>query len=85
MWLAVAVLACALGVVHTRQESRRLFSELQNLRAERDALDVEWGQLLLEEGAWSQHRRVETAARTRLDMSLPQAERIVVLRLEGKP
>ncbi len=84
-WLMVAVFASALGVVHMRQESRSLFTGLESARADRDALDVEWGQLLLEEGAWSQHRRVETAARARLDMQPPEAERIVVVRVgEGR-
>ena len=44
---------------------------MQALQAQRDALNVEWGQLLLEEGAWSQHRRVELLARTRIGMSVP--------------
>lgn len=86
LWLAVAVLASALGVVHVRQDSRQLFSELQVLRQDRDRLNVEWGQLLLEEGAWSQHRRIENAARTRLNMALPSPSQVVVLRLtEGAP
>jgi cell division protein FtsL len=79
--LVVAVLGLSLVVVHARQESRRLYSEHQKLTQERDALNVEWGQLLLEEGAWSQHRRVETTARTRLGMELPSATQIVVVRL----
>jgi cell division protein FtsL len=79
--LAIVVLGLSLIVVHARQESRRLYSEHQKLTQERDALNVEWGRLLLEEGAWSQHRRVESAARTRLGMELPNAAQIVVVRL----
>ncbi len=75
------VLLSALMLVFTRQENRKLFSTLHQLRAERDSLDIEWGRLLLEEGAWSQHQRVETTARQRLGMDLPPAERIVVVRL----
>ncbi|MEK6551005.1 MAG: cell division protein FtsL [Pseudomonadota bacterium] len=78
--LALVILS-ALTLVFTRQENRKLFSALHQLRAERDSLDTEWGQLLLEEGAWSQHQRVETTARQRLGMDLPPAERIVVVRL----
>jgi cell division protein FtsL len=83
-WVALAVLVCALLVVQVRQENRSLFSELQKLRQERDGLDTEWSRLLLEEGALSQHQRVETAARTRLNMSLPGAEQIVVVRVAGE-
>jgi cell division protein FtsL len=84
--LIVGVLLSALALVHARQENRKLFSHLHQLRAERDALDIEWGRLLLEEGAWSQHQRVETTARQRLAMDLPPAEQIVVVRLpESRP
>jgi cell division protein FtsL len=79
--LALSVLGLSLTVVYTRQESRRLYSEHQKLTQVRDALNVEWGRLLLEEGAWSQHRRVESTARTRLNMELPSAAQIVVVRL----
>ncbi|MFL6622628.1 MAG: cell division protein FtsL [Sulfurifustaceae bacterium] len=78
--LIVAVMGSAMLVIETRHQSRMLFAELQGARAERDALDTEWGQLLLEEGTWSEHRRVEAVARTRLDMMLPGRDRIVVVR-----
>ncbi len=78
--LLAAVLATSLVVVQMRHESRMRFAELQEQQADRDALNVEWGQLLLEEGAWSQHRRVEAMARTRLGMNTPDPARIHVVR-----
>lgn len=78
--LAAAVLVASILVVELRHHSRSLFAQLQSLRAERDALNTEWGQLLLEEGTWSEHRRIEQLARARLDMSIPGRDRIVVLR-----
>jgi len=86
-WLLLGlVVFSALTLVYTRQQNRQLFSALHQLRAERDALDIEWGRLLLEEGAWSQHQRVESTARQRLGMDLPPAERIVLVRLpEARP
>lgn len=83
VWLVVACIACAVAVVELRQDSRVHYARLQKLQQERDALNVEWGQLLLEEGAWSQHRRVETVARTKLDMELPPPARVRVLTLPG--
>ncbi|BAU47267.1 cell division protein FtsL [Sulfurifustis variabilis] len=77
--LALATLATALSVIEIRHENRLLFAELQRLRQERDALNTEWEQLLLEEGAWSQHRRIEQMARKRLDMQTPGREQIVVV------
>lgn len=76
---ALAVLLVSILVVDLRHQSRVLFGELQTLRAERDALNTEWGQLLLEEGTWSEHRRIEQIARTRLDMTIPGRDRIIVV------
>lgn len=84
---AAAVFLTAMVVVTLRYHVRVLSSELQVLQAERDALDVEWGKLLLEEGAWSAHRRVETVARQRLGMAMPDPKQVVIvdLRERAKP
>lgn len=82
--LLAGVMAVSIAVVQTRQESRELFAELQVRQAERDALNIEWGKLLLEEATWSQHRRVEALARSRLNMSTPDAAHIRVVRLTGE-
>ena len=44
---------------------------------------MKWGQLLLEEGAWSQHRRVEQMARTRLGMSVPDPRQVAAVHLRA--
>ena len=77
--LLCVTLALAVFVIDMRHRNRLKFAELQSLRAERDALDVEWGQLLLEQGAWSEHRRVEGMARVRLNMTLPRSEQVTVV------
>ena len=81
--LGVAVLVSALATVELRHRNRLDFVALQTLTLERDALNVERGQLLLEEGTWAQHRRVEGLARSRLGMALPAPEQIVVVRPRG--
>lgn len=80
--LSAVVILVSIAVVQFRHESRQRFVELQVQQAERDALNVEWGKLLLEEGAWSQHRRVEVMARQRLDMDTPDASNIRVVRMK---
>jgi len=82
--LLAAVMVVSIAVVQTRQESRELFAELQARQAERDALNIEWGKLLLEEATWSQHRRVEALARSRLNMSTPDAAHIRVVQITGE-
>jgi cell division protein FtsL len=82
--LAAVVFLTAMLVVTLRHHVRVLSSELQTLQAERDALDVEWGKLLLEEGAWSEHRRVETVARQRLGMATPDSKQVVIVDLRKR-
>jgi len=76
----VAVTFSAYAVIELRHHNRLLFAELQELTRERDQLNTEWGQLLLEQGAWSEHRRVEETARVRLGMALPTSDQVVVVR-----
>jgi cell division protein FtsL len=78
--LFAAVIVVSIAVVQMRHESRQRFAQLQGQQAERDALNVEWGKLLLEEGTWSQHRRIEIMARSRLNMNTPEAASIRVVR-----
>ena len=70
LWLAV--LGSAAGVIYSRHQARDLFVRLENLNAERDALDIEWGRLQLEQSAWSSNAFVERVANTKLQMKLPQ-------------
>jgi len=80
--LTIAVVACALTVIGLRHRNRLLFVELQTVTQERDALNTEWGQLLLEQGAWSEQRRVEETAHARLGMTLPSGDQVVVVRVD---
>ncbi|MGH8373046.1 MAG: cell division protein FtsL [Gammaproteobacteria bacterium] len=76
--LLLAVLLSAFAVIDARHENRVLFAQLQQLRQQRDALNVEWGQLLLEQSTWSTHARIEQMATQKLDMELPEHVEIVV-------
>jgi cell division protein FtsL len=70
LWLAV--LASSLGVVFGKQQARNRFSELQKLTTQRDDLDIEWGQLQLEQSTWATHGRVERVAHDDLGMVNPR-------------
>ena len=59
--LGVLLLGAAIAVVWSKHEARSLFIELQRLHAERDRLDIEWGQLKLEQSAFAMHGRVDIA------------------------
>jgi len=78
--LIVAIVVSSMAVIELRHRNRQLFAELQSVTRDRDQLNTEWGQLLLEQGAWSEHRRVEEAARVRLGMASPSSDQVVVVR-----
>ena len=75
----MATFLSALAVIDARNENRMLFARLQQLRQQRDQINVEWGQLLLEQSTWSTHARIEQVATRRLDMVMPQHVEIVVV------
>lgn len=77
--LGLAVMVSALAVVYAKFQSRVLFAELQDLNKAQDKMDVEWGQLQLEQSTKSTHGRIESQARQRLGMVLPMPEHVVVI------
>ncbi|MDE2234016.1 MAG: cell division protein FtsL [Gammaproteobacteria bacterium] len=77
--LIAAVFLSALAVIDARHENRVLFAQLQQLRQQRDHINVVWGQLLLEQSTWSTHARVEQIATQKLGMEMPAHPEIVVL------
>jgi cell division protein FtsL len=78
--LVAGVLASALGTVFAKHESRKLFVQLQDLEGARDEMNIEWGQLQLEQSTWATHGRIEKLARTRLEMVTPAADAVVIVR-----
>jgi cell division protein FtsL len=78
--LWVALLAAAIAVVWSKHEARSLFIELQHLNAERDRLDIEWGQLKLEQSAFAMHGRVEQTARVNLQMVVPRPDEVRIVK-----
>ena len=77
--LLALLTACALGLVTSQHKARKLFGELEREQERAKQLDVEWGQLQLEQSTWAMHARVEKIARERLRMSVPDARRTQVV------
>ena len=59
---AVVCVLSAIALVYTKHESRKLFVELEGLTHQRDELNIEWGQLQIEQSTWAQHARIEQVA-----------------------
>jgi cell division protein FtsL len=72
---------CALGLVTSQHQARKLFMALEREQARANQLDVEFGQLQLEASTWAVHARVERLARERLRMRTPDAKRIQILEI----
>ena len=53
--LLVVVVVCALSVVTSQHKARKLFIELQKEKEQAQQMDVEWGQLQLEQSTWATH------------------------------
>ena len=77
LWLGA--LASAAGAVYCKHRARELFVELEQLNARRDNLEIEWGQLQLEQSAWSTQAFVERVASTKLHMAMPPPKEIQVV------
>ena len=77
--LFVLVLGSAIMLVYTKHQTRKLYVELQQLKYQVGELNTEWGQLQLEQSAWSDHGRIERVARTRLSMVMPESDEVVFI------
>ena len=65
------LIACALGLVTSQHEARKLFSELEREQQRSRELDIEYGQLQLEASTWGLHSRVTKIAASTLGMRSP--------------
>ncbi len=77
--LVAAAVASALGVVAAQHQSRKLHAEYEREQARAHQLEVEWGQLQLEQSTWASPVRIEAVARERLGLTEPEPGRILAV------
>lgn len=77
--LVLVLVACALGIVTAQHKARKIFIELQQEQELAKKMEVEWGQLQLEQSTWAMHARIEKIATAYLQMQVPDAARIQVV------
>jgi cell division protein FtsL len=80
--LLLLAIACALGVVTSQHKARKLFVELQKEKDLAQQMDVEWGQLQLEQSTWAMPARVEKVAAMKLQMQAPKTGQARYVRIE---
>lgn len=79
--LLLVLVGCALSLVTSRHQARRLFVELTREQAQARAYETEYGQLSLEQSTWGMPARVEKIARDTLHMTLPLPGRVEVVEI----
>ncbi len=76
---AVVCVLSAIALIYTKHESRKLFVELETLTHQRDELNIEWGQLQIEQSTWATHARIEQVATDDLSLVRPTSADIFVI------
>jgi len=79
IFLLLVNVISGIATVYVRHEHRLTFIVLQEAQHQRDQLNIEWRQLLLEESTWSTHKLIEQSAREKLGMTIPSADDVVIL------
>ena len=79
MVFAVVCVMSAIAMIYTKHESRKLFVELEDLTTDRDELNIEWGQLQIEQSTWATHARIERVASEELSLVRPKSTEIYVI------
>lgn len=80
--LLAGILVSGVSVIYTTFKNRYLLNELQQLKNQRNELQVQWGQLLIEQSTFSLEGRIERKAVDELKMEVPDFSDIVMVRYE---
>jgi len=82
--LLCILVGCALSLVTSRHQARRLTVELEREQSRTRQFDVEYGQLSLEQSTWAMPARIEKVARESLRMQLPASTRVEIVEAAGE-
>ena len=76
---AVVCVLSSMALIYTKHESRKLFVQLEALTHVTDELNIEWGQLQIEQSTWATHARIEKVATEDLSLARPETSEIYVI------
>lgn len=77
--LMAAVLISALGVIYSTNSYRSTFSQVQQEEQQAHHLQLQWGQLLLEQASLATPARVQELATDKLEMVFPDTKNTFLL------
>ena len=81
--LLLLLIGCALSVVTSQHQARKLFIELQSQQDAERKLDNDWRELQIESQTQGNGKRIELKATRDLGMSQPDAKKTVMVVLEN--
>lgn len=80
--LLIGVILSAFSVIYFTHLNRQSTSQLEVLLTERDELDIEWRNLLLEQNSLAEHSTIESKAEKLLDMVKPNTKNEIIINLK---
>lgn len=75
------VILSAFSVIYFTHLNRQTTSRIEVLLTERDALENEWRNLILEQNSLAEHSAIESQAQKQLNMTRPDANSEVIIKL----
>lgn len=78
--LLIMVVISAFSVIYFTHLNRQTTSGLEVLLTERDELDIEWRNLVLEQNSLAEHSTIETKARKLLQMKRPNINSEIIIK-----
>jgi cell division protein FtsL len=80
--LLALVVISAFSVIYYTHVNRQTTSELEQLFTQRDELDIEWRNLLLEQSSLAEHSAIESKAKKLLNMKRPDTKSEIIITLD---
>jgi cell division protein FtsL len=80
--LFIITIASAMGVILSTHHNRQQIIALEQLMREKDDLDVEWRNLVLEQRALTEHNRIEAMVKKELNMYRPTVDDEIVVKVK---
>jgi cell division protein FtsL len=77
------LIICALSVVTSQHKARKSFIDLQHEEEIAKQLDIEWGQLQLEQSTWAMPARIEKIATGHMHMQVPSSAQVKVITMRA--
>lgn len=79
--LLFCVVVSAFSVIYFTHLNRQTTSQIEVLLTERDTLENEWRNLLLEQNSLAEHSAIESQAQKQLNMTRPNVNSEVIIKL----